>query len=63
MSISFMFQFSRIHADSFNNIEKSMNKPITKFYNADDISVIVTNYGSLKQDQFLFVRNIIFCEN
>ena len=42
MSISFTFQFSRIHADSFINIEKSMNKPITKFYNADDVSVIVT---------------------
>ena len=33
-------QFARIHTSSFINIEKILNRPITKFYNSDDVNVI-----------------------
>ena len=34
------FQFSRIHTSSLINIEKILNRPITKFYNSDDVNLI-----------------------
>ena len=33
-------QFARIHASSQINIEKNLNRPITKFYNSDDVNAI-----------------------
>ena len=34
-------QFARIHTSSLIKIEKTLNRPITKFYNDDDVNVIV----------------------
>ena len=33
-------QFARIHTSSLIKIEKILNRPITKFYNSDDVNVI-----------------------
>ena len=33
-------QFARIHISSLINIEKILNRPITKFCNGDDVNVI-----------------------
>ena len=33
-------QFARIHTSSLINIEKILNRPITEFYNSDDVNVI-----------------------
>ena len=33
-------QFARIHASSLIKTEKILNRPITKFYNSDDVNVI-----------------------
>ena len=33
-------QFARIHTRSLIKIEKTLNRPITKFYNSDDVNVI-----------------------
>ena len=35
-------QFARIHTSSLIKIEKILNRPITKFYNSDDVNVIAT---------------------
>ena len=37
---NFILQFARIHTSSLINIEKTLNRPITKFYNGDDVNVI-----------------------
>ena len=42
------------------NIEKFLNKPITKFYNSDDVNVIVAEIRFTKRGQLLSIRNIIF---
>ena len=34
-------QFARIHTSSLIKTEKTFNRPITKFYNGDDVNVIV----------------------
>ena len=33
-------QFARIHTSSLIKIEKTLNRPIIKFYNGDDVNVI-----------------------
>ena len=33
-------QFARIHISSLIKIEKILNRPITKFYNSDDVNVV-----------------------
>ena len=33
-------QFARIHTSSLIKTEKILNRPITKFYNSDDVNVI-----------------------
>ena len=33
-------QFARVHTSSLIKIEKILNRPITKFYNSDDVNVI-----------------------
>ena len=40
LSHRLMLQFARIHASSLINIEKILNRPITKFYNRDDVNLI-----------------------
>ena len=35
------YQFARIHTSSRINIEKTLNRPFTKFYDGDDAIVIV----------------------
>ena len=35
-----LVQFSRIHTISLVNVEKILNRRITKFYNGDDVNVI-----------------------
>ena len=37
---SLLKQFARIQASSLINVEKILNRPITKFYNGDDVNVI-----------------------
>ena len=39
-SIPYRIQFARIHTSSLIKIEKILNRPITKFYNTDDVNVI-----------------------
>ena len=34
-------QFARIHTNSLFNIEKILNRPITKFYNDNGVNVVV----------------------
>ena len=34
-------QFTRIHTSTLINIEKILNRPVTKFYNDDDLNMIV----------------------
>ena len=36
----FLKQFARIHTSSLIKTEKILNRPITKFYNSDDVNVI-----------------------
>ena len=38
--IGWLKQFARIHTSSLVKTEKTLNKPITKFYNGDDVNVI-----------------------
>ena len=38
--MTIVFQFARIHTSSLINIEKILNRPITKFYNSDDVNGI-----------------------
>ena len=40
ISHTVIFQFARIHTSSLIKIEKILNRPITKFYNSDDVNVI-----------------------
>ena len=42
------------------NIEKFLNKPITKFYNSDDVNVIAAEIRFTKRGQLLSITNIIF---
>ena len=35
-----IIQFVRIHTSSLIKIEKTLNRPITKFYNSDGVNVI-----------------------
>ena len=39
---------TRIHASSLIKIEKILNRPITKFYNSDDVNVIPAELGLIK---------------
>ena len=35
-------EFARVHTSSLFKIEKTLNRPITKFYNGDDVDVIAS---------------------
>ena len=43
-----MYQFARIHTSSLFNIEKILNRPITNFYNSNDINVIAEELSLAK---------------
>ena len=50
-------QFARIHTCSLIKIEKVLNRPITKFYNSDDVNVIVAELRLTKtRPTFLYKR-------
>ena len=52
---------TEIHRSLQRKIEKILNRPITKFYNSDDVNTLRQNFGKLKRGQFLFKWYIIFC--
>ena len=41
-------QFARTHTSSLINIGKILNRPITKFYNSDDVNVIAAELRRTK---------------
>ena len=41
-------QFARIHTSSLIKIEKILNRPITKFYNGDDVNKIAAESRLIK---------------
>ena len=51
-------QFGRIHTSSLFNIEKILNRPITKFYSGNDVDVIVA--GSIIIEVIKTVLNFFF---
>ena len=54
------FQFARIHTSSLIKIEKILNKPITKFYNSDDVNVIAAESRLTKtRPTSLYKRHIL----
>ena len=53
------FSVGGIHISSLMNIEKISNRPITKFYESNDMW-LQQSYGSLKRGQLLLIWNIIF---
>ena len=42
------FQFASIHASSLINIEKILNRPVTKCYNGNDVNVTVAELSLTK---------------
>ena len=55
-----LLQFARIHASSLINIQKILNRHITKFRNSDDVNVIAARLRLIKTRSTFFIRNIIF---
>ena len=53
---NFALQFARIHTSSLNNIEKISNRPITKFYNSDDVNVIAAELRLAKMRPISFYK-------
>ena len=51
-----LFQFVRIHTSSFSHIEKILNRPLTKFYNNDDLSVIAAELRLAKTRSTSFYK-------
>ena len=49
-------QFTRIHTSSLINIEKILNRPITKFYNSDDVNVIAAELRLTKMRSTSFYK-------
>ena len=47
-SLHFLKQSARIHTSSLIKIEKILNRPITKFYNSDDVNVIAAELRLIK---------------
>ena len=56
-----LVQFARIHTSSLINIEKILNRLITKFYNSDDENVIATELRLTKtrSTSFYKARNFL----
>ena len=59
------FDFLRIHTNSLINIEKILNRPITKFYNGDDVNVIAAELRLTKTrlTPFSFFLSFFFKAN
>ena len=53
-------QFARIHTSSLTKILKILNRPITKFYNIDDVNVIAVELGLTKTRSISFCKETIF---
>ena len=51
-----IFQFARINASSLIYTEKILNRPITKFYNSDDVNVIATELRLTKTRSTSFYK-------
>ena len=49
-------QFARIHTSSRISIEKILNRPITKFYNRDDVNVIAAELRLTKTRPISFYK-------
>ena len=49
-------QFAKIQKSSLFNIEKILNRPITKFYNDDDRNVIVAELRFIKTRSTCFYK-------
>ena len=47
-------QFARSHTSSLINIEKILNRPITKFYNGHDVNVIAAELWLTKTRRSFF---------
>ena len=53
-------ELARSHTSCLINIENILNRPITKFYNGDDVNVITADLGLTKTRPFYNqIRNII----
>ena len=56
-------QFARIHTSSLIKIEKTLNRPITKFYSSDDVNVIAAELWLTKaRPTSLYNRNNLLLE-
>ena len=55
-------QLARIHTSLLIKIEKTLNRPITKFYNGDDVNVIATEIRLTKTRSTSFNRKQILLE-
>ena len=58
--VDFTCQFAIMLTSYVINIEKILNRPITKFYKGDDVNVIAAEFRLTKTRPNSFIRNIIF---
>ena len=56
-------QFARIHTSSLINIEKILNRPITEFYNGDDVNMIAAELCLTKTRRTSFDKKQSFIRN
>ena len=56
-----LVQFGRIHKSSLINTEKTLNRPITKFCNGDDVNVIAAEMrlSQTRQTSFNTKHNLL----
>ena len=50
------YQFARIHTSSLITTDKILNRPITKFYNGDDVNVFAAELQRTKMRQTSFYK-------
>ena len=56
-------QFARIHTSSLIKIEKILNRPITKFYNSDDVNMIAAELRLTKTRPHSLYKRKSFLRN
>ena len=56
-------QFARIHTSSLINTEKILNRPITEFYNGDDVNMIAAELCLTKTRPTSFDKKQSFIRN
>ena len=56
-------QFVRIHTSSLINIDKILNRLITKFYNDDDVNMIAAELRLTKMRSIPFYKKQSFIRN